>query len=55
MPRPTIGARPTSNPARAPVNLTQADIPWAIATSGRMETATAALATLGVDFDGAPM
>ncbi len=29
--------------------LTQADIPWAIATSGRMETAALNLAALGVD------
>jgi len=31
--------------------LTQAKIPWAIATSGRMETARPVLQTLGVDFD----
>jgi HAD superfamily hydrolase (TIGR01549 family) len=31
--------------------LTQAEIPWAIATSGRMETARPALQRLGVDFD----
>jgi len=30
--------------------LTQAKIPWAIATSGRMETARPVLETLGVDF-----
>ncbi len=29
--------------------LTKAGVPWAIATSGRMETAASALATLGVD------
>ncbi len=31
--------------------LTDASIPWAIATSGRMETARAPLTSLGVDFE----
>ena len=31
--------------------LTEAKIPWAIATSGRMETARPVLETLGIDFD----
>jgi HAD superfamily hydrolase (TIGR01549 family) len=31
--------------------LTETGIPWAIATSGRMETAGAPLASLGVDFE----
>ena len=35
--------------------LTDADIPWAIATSGRMETARPVLETLGVDFDRVPI
>jgi HAD superfamily hydrolase (TIGR01549 family) len=35
--------------------LTRADIPWAIATSGRMETARPVLETLGVDFDRVPI
>jgi HAD superfamily hydrolase (TIGR01509 family) len=35
--------------------LTDADIPWAIATSGRMETAGAALETLGVDLNRIPV
>ena len=35
--------------------LTQAEIPWAIATSGRMETARPVLETLGVDFDRVPI
>ena len=35
--------------------LTQAKIPWAIATSGRMETARPVLETLGVDFDRVPI
>jgi phosphoglycolate phosphatase-like HAD superfamily hydrolase len=35
--------------------LTQAAIPWAIATSGRMETARPVLETLGVPFDQIPV
>jgi len=35
--------------------LTEAAIPWAIATSGRMETARPVLETLGVDFDKVPI
>lgn len=35
--------------------LTDAQIPWAIATSGRLETASAALETLGIDFDRVPV
>jgi HAD superfamily hydrolase (TIGR01549 family) len=35
--------------------LTRSDIPWAIATSGRMETARPVLETLGVDFDRVPI
>jgi phosphoglycolate phosphatase-like HAD superfamily hydrolase len=35
--------------------LSQADIPWAIATSGRMETARPALELLGVNFDRIPI
>ena len=35
--------------------LTQAEIPWAIATSGRMETARRVLETLGVDFARTPI
>jgi HAD superfamily hydrolase (TIGR01509 family) len=41
--RPLPGARELLQ------TLTQADIPWAIATSGRMETAALNLAALGVD------
>ena len=36
-------------------HLSHADIPWAIATSGRMETARPVLETLGVDFDRVPI
>jgi HAD superfamily hydrolase (TIGR01549 family) len=35
--------------------LSDAGIPWAIATSGRMETARPALEMLGVDFDRVPV
>jgi HAD superfamily hydrolase (TIGR01549 family) len=37
------------------VYLTDAKIPWAIATSGRMETARPVLENLGVDFDRVPI
>ena len=35
--------------------LTRAKMPWAIATSGRMETAWPALETLGIQFDQIPI
>jgi HAD superfamily hydrolase (TIGR01549 family) len=35
--------------------LSEAGVPWAIATSGRMETARPVLETLGVDFDRVPI
>lgn len=35
--------------------LTAAKIPWAIATSGRMETARPVIESLGVDFDSIPV
>jgi len=35
--------------------LTDAEIPWAIATSSRMETARPVLESLGVDFDRTPI
>jgi HAD superfamily hydrolase (TIGR01549 family) len=35
--------------------LTEAKIPWAIATSGRMETARPVIENLGVDFDSIPV
>ena len=35
--------------------LTQAEIPWAIATSGRIETARPLLAKLDIDFDRTPI
>src|SRR5437868_2377087 len=36
-------------------HLTDAEVPWAIATSGRMETARPVLETLGVDLDRVPI
>ncbi len=47
--RPLPGARELLN------WLSQADIPWAIATSGRMETAVVNLASLGVDQNLIPV
>lgn len=47
--RPLPGARELLN------WLSQADIPWAIATSGRMETAVVNLASLGVDENLVPV
>jgi HAD superfamily hydrolase (TIGR01549 family) len=42
--------------AKALLNfLTEAQIPWAIATSGRMETAGPAMETLGVDLSRVPV
>jgi len=35
--------------------LTQAEVPWAIATSGRMETARSVLESLDVDFNRTPI
>jgi HAD superfamily hydrolase (TIGR01509 family) len=46
--RPLPGARELL------ASLTQAGVPWAIATSGRMETAASAIKTLGVP-DGVPV
>ena len=47
--RPLPGAR------ELVTHLTEAKIPWAIATSGRMETARPVLENLGVDFDRVPI
>ena len=47
--RPLPGARELLS------HLTRAGIPWAIATSGRMETAGPALDTLGIDLSGIPV
>jgi HAD superfamily hydrolase (TIGR01509 family) len=47
--RPLPGARELL------AHLTRAGIPWAIATSGRMDTARTVLERLGVDFDLVPV
>jgi HAD superfamily hydrolase (TIGR01509 family) len=47
--RPLPGARELL------AHLTQAGIPWAIATSGRIDTARPALTILGVDFEQVPI
>ena len=47
--RPLPGARELI------AHLTDAGIPWAIATSGRMETARPVLENLGVDFERVPI
>jgi HAD superfamily hydrolase (TIGR01549 family) len=47
--RPLPGARELL------AHLTDADIPWSIATSGRMETARPVLENLGVDFARTPI
>ena len=47
--RPLPGARALLS------TLTEADIPWAIATSGRMQTAGPVLETLGVDLNRTPV
>jgi len=47
--RLVAGVRPLPGARELLATLTQNAIPWAIATSGRMETAAANLAALGVD------
>jgi HAD superfamily hydrolase (TIGR01549 family) len=48
--RQVAGVRPLSGARELLAHLTEARVPWAIATSGRMETARPVLETLGVDF-----
>src|SRR6266478_9023574 len=51
-----FGRYPTAPRGRELLDyLTRAEIPWAIASSGRMETARPVLETLGVDFDRVPI
>ena len=49
------GIRPLPGARELLLWLTEAGIPWAIATSGRMETAAVNLAKLGVDPDRTPV
>jgi HAD superfamily hydrolase (TIGR01549 family) len=47
--RRSAGIRPLPGARELLAYLTEAEIPWAIATSGRMETARPVLETLGID------
>jgi HAD superfamily hydrolase (TIGR01549 family) len=47
--------RPLPGAKELVAQLTESNIPWAIATSGRMETARPVLETLGIDFDRVPI
>ena len=53
--RQTTQIRPLPGARELLAQLSQAGIPWAIATSGRMETAAVNLAALGVDPDQIPV
>jgi HAD superfamily hydrolase (TIGR01509 family) len=53
--RQTTQIRPLPGACKLLAQLSQAGIPWAIATSGRMETAAVNLAALGVDPDQIPV
>ena len=53
--RLVAGVRPLPGARELLATLTQNAIPWAIATSGRMETASANLAALGVDAGKVPV
>jgi HAD superfamily hydrolase (TIGR01509 family) len=53
--RRSLEVRPLPGARELLAYLTNAEIPWAIATSGRMETARPVLETLGVDFDRIPV
>jgi HAD superfamily hydrolase (TIGR01509 family) len=53
--RQTTQIRPLPGACELLAQLSQAGIPWAIATSGRMETAAVNLAALGVDPDQTPV
>jgi HAD superfamily hydrolase (TIGR01509 family) len=53
--RQTTQIRPLPGARELLAQLSEAGIPWAIATSGRMETAAVNLAALGVDPDKTPV
>ena len=53
--RRSADIRPLPGAADLLAYLSDARVPWAIATSGRMETARPVLETLGVDFDRVPI
>jgi HAD superfamily hydrolase (TIGR01549 family) len=53
--RVSKSVRPLPGARELLAELTRADIPWAIATSGHMANARPVLETLGVDFDRTPI
>jgi HAD superfamily hydrolase (TIGR01549 family) len=53
--RRSAAIRPLPGARELLAYLTDAKVPWAIATSGRMETARPVLETLGIDFDRVPV
>jgi HAD superfamily hydrolase (TIGR01549 family) len=53
--RQSAAIRPLPGAVELLAYLTDAKVPWAIATSGRMETARPVLETLGVDFARVPI
>jgi HAD superfamily hydrolase (TIGR01549 family) len=53
--RYSAGIRPLPGAKDLLATLTEANIPWAIATSGRMETARPVLESLGIDFSRTPV
>jgi HAD superfamily hydrolase (TIGR01549 family) len=53
--RVSKSVRPLPGARELLAELTRADIPWAIATSGHMSSARPVLETLGVDFDRTPI
>jgi HAD superfamily hydrolase (TIGR01549 family) len=53
--RVSKSVRPLPGARELLAELTRADIPWAIATSGHMSNARPVLETLGVDFDRTPI
>ena len=53
--RYSANIRPLPGACELLAYLTDARIPWAIATSGRMETARPALELLGIDFERVPV
>jgi HAD superfamily hydrolase (TIGR01549 family) len=53
--RRSVSIRPLPGARKLLTYLTNAEIPWAIATSGRMETAAPVLDTLGLDLSQVPV
>jgi HAD superfamily hydrolase (TIGR01509 family) len=53
--RRSAAIRPLPGARELLAYLTEAGVPWAIATSGRMETARPVLETLGIDFERVPV